>query len=347
VSSLPALSVVVPSHDTRELTLACLGSLTRSRAASGPGGMEIILVDDGSRDGTAEAVAGAHPEVAIVRAAEPMGFTRAANRGLAGASGRLLLLLNSDAEVDAAGLTALAAAFAADPRLGIGGGALFYPDGSPQWSGGAAPTLPWLLGLASGLPALLSRLPGYRRLRPPSGASAPSRPSPPWPSSRPVAWVTGAAMAIRRAAWEEVGPFDEGFRFYTQDLDLCLRAGGAGWRVAVLPAFAVLHHHGATIQGVERSGSTAPGRGWQHAELLWTDLLRWAAKAHGEPWARRAARALRAGAGLRLVGRRLATPFLPAAERAAFRAETAALARARAAVRQQTDSGSAWSRGRR
>jgi N-acetylglucosaminyl-diphospho-decaprenol L-rhamnosyltransferase len=324
-----ALSIVVPSHDTRALTLACLASLSRARAAGGPRDLEVILVDDGSRDGTAEAVAQAHAEVVILRADPSQGFTRAANLGLARATGDVLLLLNSDTEVEPAGPAALAGRFSADPRLGIAGGALFYPDGEAQWSGGAAPTLPWLFALASGLPSWLARVPGYRRLRSPGGAAR---------ERREVAWVTGAAMAIRREAWRQVGPLDEGFRFYAQDLDLCLRAGAAGWRVAVLADFPVLHHHGATIQRVDPSagaaGETDAGhRGWQHAELLWTDLLRWAAKAHGERWAGRAARALSAGASLRLLARRLAVGFLPRARRAGFRAESAALARARDAVR--------------
>src|SRR6185369_3384658 len=124
------------------------------------------------------------------------GFTRAANLGLARASGEILLLLNSDTEVDASGLAALSAAFAAEPRLGAAGADLYYPDGSPQWSGGRAPTLAWLFALASGAPALFRRLPFYRRLKPPGARGG------------AVEWVTGAALAVRRAAWEQAGPLD-------------------------------------------------------------------------------------------------------------------------------------------
>src|SRR3954447_1784304 len=92
----PPLSIVIPTHDTRELTLRCLGSLFASPLP----GMEVILVDDASRDGTAEAVAGRHPEVVVLRTAEPARFTGSANRGLARASGEILLLLNSDTEVE-------------------------------------------------------------------------------------------------------------------------------------------------------------------------------------------------------------------------------------------------------
>jgi GT2 family glycosyltransferase len=316
----PALSVVVPTHDTRELTLACLAALARQDVP----GLEVVLVDDASSDGTAEAVARLHPAVRVLRLEQTAGFTRAANLGLAASRGEILLLLNSDTEVDPGGLAALLAAFAADPRLGAAGGMLRYPDGSPQWSGGPAPTLAWLFGLASGLPALLGRLPFYRRLRPLAGTGegGPGH----------VDWVTGAALGLRRAALASLvstvdgAPLDEAFRFYGQDLDLCLRLAAAGWRVAVVPGFRVMHHHGATIG--ERSGG-----GRQHPELLWTDLLYWAAKHRGVPWAARAARAIRTGARLRLAGRGLAGPFLPPADRAAFASESAALRQALWAIR--------------
>lgn len=319
------LSVVVPSRNTRQLTLACLAALAAAAAARPElAAVEVVLVDDAGDDGTAEAVAARHPDVRLLRLERQAGFTRAANRGLAAAVGGILLLLNSDTEVgaDGHGLAALLGRFAAEPRLGIAGAALRYPDGTPQWSGGGEPTAAWLFALASGLPELLARLPLYRRLRPASGTHA--------GTMADVAWVTGAAMAIRRAAWEEVGPLDERFRFYAQDLDLCLRARRAGWTVAVVPELEVIHHHGATIagEGARRGGS----RGAIHPELLWTDLLRWAEKQGGEAAARRAARALLAGGRLRLLGRRLAAPLVPADARDRYDADSTAFGRAVGAV---------------
>lgn len=294
------LSVVIPTHDTRDLTLRCVATLE----AEGTDGLEIVVVDDGSSDGTAEALAAHHPRVRVVRNVPAAGFTRAANRGLAEARGDLLLLLNSDTEVAPGAFAPLLAAFARDPRLGAAGAVLHYPDGSPQWSGGSAPTVLWLFGLASGLPPLLARLPFWRRVKP-VGAPAGE-----------VDWVTGAALALRRRAWEESGGFDEAFRFYGQDLDLCLRLRDAGWKIELVPGLRVLHHHGATI------GSRS------HLELLWTDLLRWARKYRGPGFARRAALALRSGAALRRLGRAVAAPFVPADRRVAWRAESEALRRA-------------------
>ena len=312
VSVLPRLSVVVPTHDTRELTSRCLAAL-----AAVPEPLEVLVVDDASSDGTGEALAAGFPQVAVLRCPTRVGFTRAANIGLAQARGEIVLLLNSDTEVAPAGVRELLAAFDADPRLGAAGGLLHYPDESAQWSGGREPGLLWLAALASGLPSALERVPTYRRWKP-VGARADGR----------VDWVTGAALAVRRSALAEVGPLDERFRFYGQDLDLCLRLRDADWRIALIAGFRVLHHHGATIG---RDAGAAGGR--QHSELLWGDLLRWAAKRHGERWARRAALALWLGGTARLVPFRVRDVFVGGARGAARRQETRALARALAGLR--------------
>jgi GT2 family glycosyltransferase len=298
------LSVVVPTRDTRELTLRCLGSLEGAIAA----GAEAIVVDDGSDDGTALAVGSRFPEALVLRHESPRGFTASANEGLRAARGELLLLLNSDAAVEPRTVDLLAAAFARDPRLGVASPRLVGSDGAPQWSGGAAPTLSWLFLLASGLPGALRAVPGYARARPPQ------------PRGRgPVDWVSGAAMAIRREAWDEVGPLDERFRFYAQDLDFCTRAREAGWRVRLVEEARVVHVGGATI-GVE-PGATGSRL---HPGLLWTDLLRWAEKSRGRRWALAASRALALGARARLAARAALRPLLPSGGRDEWSRDSAA-----------------------
>jgi hypothetical protein len=306
------LSVVIPTHDTREITLRCLAALEPWAAD----GAEIVLVDDGSRDGTADAVRDRHPGVALLRSEHARGFTVSANEGLARARGELLLLLNSDTEVDASTLPRLFAAFDADPRLGAAGAVLTNPDGSPQWSGGREPTLLWLFLLTSGLGRLLGRLPGYRRLRP---LDAEAR--------RDVDWVTGAALAIRRTAWRAVGPLDTRYRFYGQDLDFCVTLRRAGWRVAIAPGFRVMHLGGATIG--QRPGAS----GGAHPGLLWADLLTWADKARGPRWARTARACMLLGCRLRLAGRSLARPLVPPQARTPWARDDDALRAACEALR--------------
>ncbi len=278
--------------------------------------LEVIVVDDGSLDGTREEVRRRFPDVRVHRQDRSMGFTASANAGVRLASMPLVLLLNSDTEVEAGALDALIAAFEVDPALGIAGAQLLYPDGRGQWSGGAPPDLIWLFAESSGLARAVAKFPGYRQVRPLATAS-----------DRDVDWVTGAALAMRRDVWQDVGPLDAAFRVYGQDLDFCLRARDRGWRVRIVARCRVRHHFGATIaRGEGRVGRQVP-------QALWTDLVRWAEKRRGPAYAKRAGRVIAAGARLRVMGRRLLAPTVPAALRETWRGETRQLQLALAALR--------------
>ncbi|HET8645245.1 MAG TPA: glycosyltransferase, partial [Vicinamibacteria bacterium] len=115
--------MVVPTHDTRELTLRCLESVE----FLGAEGAQVMLVDDGSGDGTADAARGAYEWLEVLRNEEAQGFARAANRGLAAARGRLLLLLNSDTELHGDAFRHVLDAFQQDERLGVAGASLVDP----------------------------------------------------------------------------------------------------------------------------------------------------------------------------------------------------------------------------
>jgi hypothetical protein len=309
--AVPSLSVVIPTHDTCGLTLRCLSSL-------GHGGVEpvdVIVVDDASTDGTAEAVRRTRAASEIVELDRNVGFSRAANRGAERARGDVLLFLNSDTEILEGALAALVAAFADDPKLGVAGGELFNFDGSPQWRAGRRPTPVWLFLQSSGLGSVLARMPG-RGL---AGASGGSR-------TGEVDWVSGAALAVRREVWTSCGPFDDGYRFYCQDLDLCASARAAGWPVAVVVGFRVMHARGASISAVDGASEGF------HPALMWCDLVRFAGKKDGDAAGRRAARTLRAGARLRLIGRSLLAAF--ASDRDGWSRDTAAYRRGLDALRE-------------
>ena len=284
------LSVVIPTHQTRDLTLRCVDALQ----ASLPGSSEVIVVDDGSTDGTAEVLRRCHPGLKLIELSTGRGFTVAANLGMREARGELLFLLNSDTEVEPVTLPRLLAAFDENPRLGVAGAELHFPDGRPQWSAGRVPTPLWLFATASGIVRVLERLPGYRWLKPMGGARG------------RVDWVPAAAMMIRRQAWDAAGGFDERFRLYCQDLDLCLRMQAAGWTVDVVSGARVVHVAGATIG--QHPGAASDR---SHPGLLWTDLVRWAAKRGGPSSARVTAQVLRLGGAARLGARRLIAPFVP------------------------------------
>jgi GT2 family glycosyltransferase len=307
-----SLSVIIPTHDTRELTLGCLTALEAATSEA----VEIVVVDDASSDGTREAIRRTHPHVRVLRSEVNVGFSAAANLGADAAGGEVVLFLNSDTEVRPGAVEALVAVFGDDPAVGVAGAQLLDPDGTPQWSAGPHPTPAWLFLVASGLGALLGRLRPRKEPR-----AVPFR----------VSWVTGAAMAVRRKTWNAVGPFAEAYRFYAQDLDLCRAAADAGWKVVVVPSAKVVHHHGATIS--RRRGATAGA----HPALLWTDLLRHVARLDGARAAGRARAALVWGAWLRVTARRLAGWQLRGPRGELWRAQTSAYADGLAALRRSSD----------
>ncbi|MEO6326122.1 MAG: glycosyltransferase [Thermoanaerobaculia bacterium] len=314
--------MIVPSHNTRALTLRCLASVLAQRDEV----VEIVLVDNGSRDGTAQAVA-AFPEVRLLSFPRALGFSRAANAGAAAATGEILLFLNADAELLPGALAAVRSVFAARPRLGAVGARLSSEDGAPQWSGGRFPTLAWMLALGSGLPATLAGMPLYRRF----ARRRRERPDSPGSGSESgiaaVDWVSGAALAVRAGAFHGAGWFETGYLFYAQDVELCAALREQELEVALLDAFRVRHTLGASV-------AQLPGARGSSVDLgcLFPDLVRWGERCRGEAWGQAADRLLILGLSLRVAARSLRAPFTAAPVRPEFSAETRRYARARRAL---------------
>jgi GT2 family glycosyltransferase len=270
------LSVIIPTYDTAEMTLVCCASVV----AALPADAEVIVVDDASADDTARRISEAFPSIAVLLQPVNRGFSVSVNVGVAASRGELVLLLNSDTRVEGGTLDAFIRAFDDDAKLGVAGAQLINADGSLQWTAGPVPTMLWMVVMVSGT-APFAR-PFRRRRKLPDGD---------------VGWVSGAAMAFRRRAWETAGPLREDFRFYAQDLDFCMRARRDGWKVHLLSQVRVEHRHGGTIA----RASALPYK----PELLWLDLLTWGRDFYGESWARRARLAMRFAAAARIAVRRL------------------------------------------
>ncbi len=228
----PDISVAVVSYNTRDLLRACLRSL-QARQAEGEAALEVIVADNGSRDGSAEMVRAEFPAVRLVEAGGNVGFGRANNAALQGARGRCVCLVNSDAEVLPGALSASLAYLDAHPDVGLAGGQLLWPDGRLQTSWGDDPTLAGVFREQT----FLGVLPGeLRRAAPGPLANGP----------RDVDQVCGAFMLIRGEAWRQVGGFDPHYFMYNEDVDLNVRLRRAGWRVVFLPDARITHHLGAS-----------------------------------------------------------------------------------------------------
>jgi len=329
---MPDLSVVIPTFNTAPMTLRCC----RAVLASMPPSTEVIVADDGSSDGTAEIFGREVPGVTVVRLESNRGFAPAANRGAGAAHGRIILLLNSDALVEEGALEAIVAAFDSDPTLGMAGARLVNEDGTAQWSGGRTPTLPWMIGVVSGA-GRFARFFKRRRHRQECLCHIDPAECPLWHGHDDpmwhghddpmwhrhsclcdVDWVSGAAMAVRREVWDAAGPLDEQFRFYCQDIELCLRARKAGWRVAVVENARVVHAIGRTVAG---NGALR-----HDPERLWPDLLDWGAGYYRRRWSVAARIVLVSVAWMRIVWSRLfrteETPALIRGARALQRSDS-------------------------
>lgn len=228
------LSVVVVSYNCRDWLGRCLDGLPAALAGLSA---EIIVVDNASTDGSAEAVAG-RTDLTLIRNETNVGFARAVNQGAARGRAPWLLLLNPDMELGPGSLRALYDFAQSHPGHGIYGGRTLRPDGGVEpsscWN---LPTLWSTFCFASGLSTAFSRNP---ILDPESIGH--------WPrdSVREVGMVTGCLLLSPRAVWEELGGLDEHYFVYGEDADFSARARRAGYRPIITPAAEVVHAIGVS-----------------------------------------------------------------------------------------------------
>jgi N-acetylglucosaminyl-diphospho-decaprenol L-rhamnosyltransferase len=221
VAQLTALlSYCIVNTNGREHLPACLEAIRRNH----PEGVEheLLVLDNASDDGSAEAVRGASGARLIER-------TRRAGKAendtllLRQAGGRYCLLLNEDAELQPGAAAALLEALESDARAGAAGAQLLDRSGRPQ------PCAWRLPGVATALAGALFL---HRLLTVQSRGSGP----------RAVGWVQSSALLVRREAAEQVGHLDPDFFVYSDETDLCKRLGDAGWRVLYVPGARAIHH---------------------------------------------------------------------------------------------------------
>ena len=245
MTGLPVdFSVVVVSWNTRELLRQCLQSIIDERdveiVATGaqPSGAarlaaEIIVVDNASDDGSAPMVQAGFPQACLIANTHNAGFAAANNQAIAQARGRVLFLLNPDAYLLPGALAGLARFLDEHPEAAVVGPNVLNPDGSWQAASFRFATLWDLFCEAVFLSVLWPRSPLFAR-KELGGFDR--------DAVREVDWVQGCALLVRRAVWDAVGPLDEGYWMYVEELDWCRRAKGMGYRVFFTPDAQVVHY---------------------------------------------------------------------------------------------------------
>ena len=215
----PSVSVILVSYRSRAVLGPCLESLATCELRVP---LEVIVVDNDSQDGTVQWLEREHPTVRVIANPHNRGFASAVNQGLAVAEAEYVLLLNPDSLVDAAGLERLIATLASDLSCAVAAPQLLDDDGTPARSCGRFPTL-WTLACEH---LWLSRL--FPRARWAAGYKYAGTPL---ETLDEVGWASGAALLIPRRALRLVGPLDAGFFMYMEEVDWCLRAHQAGFRI--------------------------------------------------------------------------------------------------------------------
>ena len=234
--SAPDYSVILVNWNTADLTLAAIDSVRRDADNSGLT-LQVIVVDNGSSDDSAGRIRTTSSQVEILENARNLGFARAVNKGLEISSGKIVLLLNTDARLELGALATFKQTFEENPRIGILGGALLDPDGSPQNCIAPFPTLATEL-LNKSLLKLLQPS-KHRRKVVPSSSELVRADS-----------IIGACFVIRRETLEAIGPLDERFFFFFEETDWCLHAWNAGWEVAIAPDAKIVHGQGESSKPV-------------------------------------------------------------------------------------------------
>ncbi len=249
--------VIILNWNGRDVLGPCLESL--KRVTDPP--LEIIVVDNGSTDSSQDIVGEKFPGVELIENGRNLLFAAGNNVGIAAAldrGARYILLLNNDTEVDPEFAAEMLAAFD-DPRIGIAGPKIFYFDDPGRiWYGGGG------FNRLTGVPFHHS----LRRLDT-SFEDAPGR----------TAWVTGCALMARREVYEEIGSLDPSYTIYCEDVDFCLRAAEAGWKLSYIPSAKVWHKVSSSSGGgmtpfkLENRIASTVKLFSRHRPLWWRALL--------------------------------------------------------------------------
>lgn len=229
------LTIIVVSYNTREITLECLRSV---RAETHDLDYEILVVDNASSDGSAEAIRAEFPDLSLDALDTNLGFAAANNHAAWRAQGEYLLLLNPDTVVLDGAIQKLFRFAQHYPERGVFGGRTLFPDRSLNPSSCWARITPWSVFCST--TGLTAAFRGSEFFNPEAFGD--------WQRDeiREVDIISGCFLLLERSLWEELEGFDPRFTMYGEDADLCLRAGRRGARSVVNPEATIIHYGGAS-----------------------------------------------------------------------------------------------------
>lgn len=228
-SPTPDLSVVLVCWNNRSYLEPCLHSLYQSGLGRT---YEVVVVDNGSSDGSQEMLEAQFPDVRIVQNHNNLGLSRATNQGILATTGRYVLLLNNDTLVNGPSLESMVDFMDRTPDAAAVGGKLLNPDGSFQGAAARFSSLMQELLIATRLGELLWE--GY------PSHEADER-------EKAVDWLSSACLLLRRSVFAQVGLLDEEYFIYGDETDFQYRLKQAGWKVYYLPQITTIHYGGRSM----------------------------------------------------------------------------------------------------
>jgi GT2 family glycosyltransferase len=260
------VSIVIVSFNTRDVTRQCLEHVRKHAAAVRH---EVLVVDNASVDRSADMVAAEFPEVHLIRSDDNRGFAGGNNPAMKIARGRYILLLNSDAFLSEGALEKTLQYMDDHPDTGVLGCKLTDPDGTMQAS---ARMLPGPLNKILHITGLAARFPGSKFFGRVDYTW--------WDHSEPrtVGWVVGAFFLIRRETMESIGVLDERYFLYFEEIDYCLTARRAGWKVVFYPHAEIVHIGG---QSAVKVPGKISAKGRQMVSIRLTSEFRYYRKMYG------------------------------------------------------------------
>ncbi|AWB46177.1 glycosyl transferase family 2 [Paenibacillus sp. CAA11] len=231
------LSIIIVNFNTCDMTMDCLNSVYNSKIEFN---YEVILVDNHSSDGSPEMIPKQYPQVKFIANKDNLGFAKANNQGMGIASGRYVLLLNSDTIVQPDTFQNMIRFMDNAPDVGAAGCKVILPDGSLDRAckrGNPTPSASFYY--AFGFSKMFPKVPKFNQYQ--LGYLDPN-------DSYPVDCLVGAFMIVRKEVIEQVGGLDEEYFMYGEDIDWCYRIKQAGWNVYYKGDTYIVHYKGGSAR---------------------------------------------------------------------------------------------------